>query len=64
MRRISNVLVILAVTGLAVAVLRAFNWDPFAVAEWAFHHVWNTIDGAANLWSDNDTFREVTEPPK
>ena len=63
MGRVLNGFIFLVVAGLVVAILREFGWDPFAAAEWAFSKVWATINHVADLWSNNETFREVTEKP-
>ena len=63
MGRIMNGLVGIVVAGLLVAILREFNWDPFAAAEWALSRVWEVISHVADLWSSNDTFKDATKKP-
>lgn len=64
MSRIVNGIVFIVVAGLLVAILRQFDYDPFAAAAWAFDKVWAAIDHSADFWSDNETFQKVTEEPK
>lgn len=63
MRRITNGIVGLIVVGFFVALLRQFDWDPFAAAEWALSWVWDSITRVADIWSNNETFQEVTKKP-
>lgn len=58
----SGVLTALAV-GLIVALLREFGWDPFLAAEWIISWVWEVVSRIADLWSSNETFKEVTKKP-
>lgn len=64
MGRVLSGFVFIIVAGLLVAILKEFDWDPFAAAAWAFNNLWNTITHVADLWSGNDTFKEVTKEPK
>lgn len=63
MGRIMSGLGTLALVGLAVAILRAFDYDIFAAVEWAASWAWETISRVADIWSNNDSFKEVTKKP-
>lgn len=64
MRFITNGLLLLVVFGLVLALLRAFDWDVFAVLTWAYDIVFFVVDSIADFFSNNQTFNEVVKSPK
>ena len=64
MGKLINGIVFLVIAGFVVALMRKFEWDPFAAGEWVLSWTWDSIDRVANIWSDNDTFQEMTEKPE
>lgn len=56
-------LLFVVAAGLLLALLRAFNWDPFGVVSWAGNLGWSVIDWVSDLFSSNETFQKVTEAP-
>lgn len=62
--RFLNGLAFLALAGLIVAVLRVFDWDPFAAIAWGIDWVWHAINRVADLFLGNGTFREATKRPE
>lgn len=64
MSKVLNGLATLALIGLVVAILRAFDWDIIAAADWLLSWFWDTITKVADIWSNNDSFKEATKKPK
>ena len=61
--RVKNALVALIVAGMVYAILRQFDWDPFAAVGWVISWIWETIISIADLFSSSDTFKEATKKP-
>lgn len=51
---------IVVVFALFIAFMRAMHWDPFGAVDWIWHRI---IDPIANMFSSNQTFREITSTP-
>jgi hypothetical protein len=63
-RFLGRVLLGIVVTGLFLALLRAFNFDLFAVFDWAIAWVLNLLTTISDFFSGNATFQKVVEAPK
>lgn len=59
-----NIVLGLFAAGLVLAIMRAFNWDPFGVVEWLGSFVVHIVDHIANFFSGNDTFKTTVEGPR
>ena len=59
-----NIVLGLFAAGLVLAIMRAFNWDPFGVVEWLGSFVVHIVNHIANFFSGNDTFRTTVERPR
>lgn len=59
-----NIVLGLFAAGLVLAIMRAFNWDPFGVVEWLGSFVVHIVNHIANFFSGNDTFRTTVEGPR
>ena len=59
-----NTFGMIAAAGLVIAILRQFDWDPFAAGAWAIDQAWTSLNHVADLWSSNDTFKHATRAPK
>ena len=59
-----NIVLGLFVAGLVLAIMRAFNWDPFGVVEWLGSFVVHIVNHIANFFSGNDTFKATIESPR
>jgi len=59
-----NIVLGLFVAGLVLAIMRAFNWDPFGVVEWLGSFVVHIVNHIANFFSGNDTFKTTVEGPR
>lgn len=63
MRTVMKIFLTLVGVGLAVALLRAFNFDVFAVFTWAWDWAVNIINHIADWFSDNQAFQKATKAP-
>ena len=59
-----NIVLGLFVAGLVLAIMRAFNWDPFGVVEWLGSFVVHIVNHIANFFSGNDTFKTTVDGPR
>lgn len=49
--------------GLLYALLRAFNWDPFVLLEWAWNWIVAIVTRIADFFTGNEAFQRVTKAP-
>lgn len=61
---IGKVLMGIVVSGLIYAIFRAFNFDLFAVFDWAIAGAINVLNTVSDFFSGNATFQKVVEAPK
>lgn len=54
---------ILICLGLAYALLRTFNWDPFALLEWAWNWIVSIVTRIADFFTGNAAFQKATKAP-
>lgn len=48
--------------GILVAVMRAFNWDPFGAISWLWGLASNAVNAVADWFSSLEWFRRATTP--
>ena len=53
----------LILLGLGYALLRAFNWDPFSLLEWAWDWSVAIVTKVADFFTGNEAFQKVTKAP-
>lgn len=49
--------------GLLIALLRAFDFDPFGIIDWIWNIGTSILNKIADWFSNNDTFQNVTRAP-
>lgn len=54
---------ILVLMGLAVALLRAFDFDPFGIIDWIFSWVGTVVSAIADFFGGNQYFKTFTDKP-
>lgn len=62
-RIIKNIIWGILLSGLMYALLRAFNYDPFAIVEWAWNGIFSIVTRIADFLTGNAAFQEVTKAP-
>jgi hypothetical protein len=62
-RTIGKVVSWVVMAGLLMALLRAFDWDPFAMLDWVWNFLLGLITRISDAISANQTFQEVTSAP-
>lgn len=61
---IKQIAIFVISAGLALALLKVFGGDPFAIIEWAIEWIWHLILKVRDLFLGSETFKEVTKKPK
>lgn len=64
MGKLGSIVGALLVGGLLIALLREFNWDPFALVEWFAMSLWELLNWIGDGFSSNPTFQEAVEAPE
>jgi hypothetical protein len=54
----------IVVTGLLLALMRAFNFDLFGLCDWAIKWIINVLTSISDFFSGNPTFQKIVESPK
>lgn len=62
-RMIMNVFWGILLIGLAMALLRAFDWDIFGIIEWIWSGASKLVTAVADFFTGNATFQKVTKAP-
>lgn len=62
-RTIGKVIGWIVIAGLALALLRAFNFDVIGVIQWAFNWIWGAIMTVADFLTGNPTFQRAVDSP-
>ena len=58
---LKSVVLFVVVAGVLVALLKAFNWDPFSLLSWIVNGFWSLINAISNFFVSNDTFQSMTK---
>jgi hypothetical protein len=62
-RFIGKILMGIVITGLILALLRAFNFDLFGLSDWLIAWIINILTTVSDFFSGNATFQKVVEAP-
>lgn len=63
-RFIGKCLLGIVVTGLLLALMRAFNFDLFGLCDWAINWIISILTAISDFFSGNPTFQKIVESPK
>lgn len=63
-RFIGKILLGLVVSGLLLALMRAFNFDLFGLCDWLIKWIFSTLTTISDFFSGNPTFQKIVESPK
>jgi len=61
LRIIMQVVSGIVVVGLIIALLRVFDWDIVALIEWVFDFIFTITNKIADMFSNNDTFKNIVK---
>lgn len=61
---LKKILYAILIFGFLLALLRVFNYDPFGVVSMIFDWFSYAVNGIADFFTGNRTFREVASGPK